>query len=230
VHRLKGLQDLATHPSAVHGIELLGLVAVVAAVVYLLFHLAPSTIVALGVGAEVFSGNWRYMHVPLPLDRLLLTFGFLALAFRGVRNVSPERRLLFSPLHLLMLSLVVYATLSALWAGTLSTSLGLYAILDRLGVIPFLLFTTAPLLFGSERGRRTLLAVLVAVGLYLGFTALLEGVGLTRLTLPSYIHNPTVGIHFGRARGPFVESVADGLSMFMCGVAAAVALTSWRQR
>ena len=67
------------------------------------------------------------------------------------------------------------------------------------------------------------------VGLYLGLTALLETVGPKSLIFPSYIDDPAVGIHYGRARGPFVEAAGNGLSMFFCGVAAALALVQWRR-
>ncbi|HYA69488.1 MAG TPA: O-antigen ligase family protein, partial [Acidimicrobiales bacterium] len=163
-------------------------------------------------------------------DRIVFLIGLTMMVMGGVRRVSPERRLVFSPIHLLLAAVVLYATLSALGAGTLTGSVGFYALLDRLGVIPFALFTLAPLLFGSSRGRNTLLVVLVVVGLYLGVTSFLEGVGLNHFVVPSYITNPAVGIHYGRARGPFVEAVANGLSMFMCAAAALVALTVWRSR
>src|SRR5438093_1302521 len=74
----------------------------------------------------------------------------------------------------------------------------------------------------------TFSAALVALGAYLGLTAVFEGLGLDALIVPRYIADPGAGIHFGRARGPFVEAVADGLALFGCGVAAAVAFTHWR--
>jgi O-antigen ligase len=92
------------------------------------------------------------------------------------------------------------------------------------------MFCLAPLVFGREKQRNFLLAVLVAVGAYIGLVNLFEGVGLRSLVVPSYINDASVGIHFGRARGPFVESVADGLSLFMCAVAAGVGLKVWRRR
>ena len=52
----------------------------------------------------------------------------------------------------------------------------------------------------------------------------------TALVVPSYIANPAVGDHFGRARGPFVEAGAEGLALYACAVAASVAFVLWRQR
>jgi putative inorganic carbon (hco3(-)) transporter len=54
--------------------------------------------------------------------------------------------------------------------------------------------------------------------------------GLTAFVFPKYINNPDVGIHWGRARGPFVEAAADGLSMWICAVAGAMAFKLWRSR
>jgi len=184
--------------------------------------------VLLGVGLalEIFSGNWRYLHIPLGGDRILLVVGLVVLALGGVRVVS-DRRLQFRPLHLVLLATGTYATVSALAAQTFSSSDARFALLDRLGLIPFLMFALAPLVFGTARQRNFLLAVLVATGAYLGVIAFLEGVGLTSLAIPSYIRNPNLGLHFGRARGPFLESAADGLSLYICGVAAAVGFKTW---
>jgi O-antigen ligase len=71
--------------------------------------------------------------------------------------------------------------------------------------------------------------VLIIVGAYIGITNFFEGIGANALVFPKYITDPAVGIHFGRARGPFVESVADGLSLVMCSVAAAIGMTVWRR-
>jgi putative inorganic carbon (hco3(-)) transporter len=60
--------------------------------------------------------------------------------------------------------------------------------------------------------------------------ALLETVGPKSLVFPRYIENPGIGIHFGRARGPFVEAAANGLALIICGVAATIALVRWRNK
>ncbi len=210
--------------------EILGLIIVVAAVGFLFCRLSATTMVAIAIALECFSGDWKYMHIPVPLDRVALILALGLIMFRGWNRVSPGRRLVFSPIHFLLLAIVVYATLSAFGAHTLTTSLGFYALLDRLGVIPFIMFALAPLLFGSSRSRNILLITLVSVGLYLGVIAFFEGVGIHSLVFPGYINNPNVGIHYGRARGPFGEAVENGLCMFICGAAAMVALTTWRSR
>lgn len=181
------------------------------------------------IPANMFSGHARDLHLPIGPDRVLLAAGLLLLvldpyALRGAH-------LRFQPIHAVMLAFVGLAAWSASAVGTLTTSLGFFALLDRLA-IPFLLFALAPVLFGTAARRDLLLRVLVLMGLYLGVVAVLEMVGPARLVFPHYIVDPSVGIHFGRARGPFTEAVADGAVLGFCGFAAAAGAVrlpqSWR--
>jgi O-antigen ligase len=132
--------------------------------------------------------------------------------------------------HLVLAALVAYAGASAVFATTLTRNEPFFALLDYLGIIPFLLFLVAPAAFPTRRERALLLGTLAGTGLYLGVTAILETVGPAWLVFPRYIMDPGVGIHFGRARGPFVEAAGDGLAMIFCGVAAAVAFAGRRHR
>lgn len=227
--RLHQITSLLSHPTAGNLLILLALVATAAGLLVIAGKLSPTTLIALGTGGEIFSGNWKYMHIPVPLDRALLILGLVSLVLGGRRLVA-DRTLELRPIHLLLLVVATWATASALWAGTLTAHAGFFSLLDRLGYVPFLAFCVAPLLFGSGRKRRYLLAVLIVVGAYLGVVAIMEGVGLERFVVPSYIRNPGIGILFGRARGPFVEAAADGIALFMCAVAAAVGIVTWRRR
>jgi putative inorganic carbon (hco3(-)) transporter len=137
------------------------------------------------------------------------------------------RQIIWRPVHAVIAATAVYAALSALAAGTLFQEDGLFAILDRLGLVPFALFTLAPLVFGSRRQRDVLLVTLLVVGTYLGFVAVCQGLDLDWLVWPSYITDPGVGLHPTRARGPFVEAVANGLGLYGCAVAGAVAAYTW---
>jgi O-antigen ligase len=125
--------------------------------------------------------------------------------------------------------LLAYAGVNATLTGTLTGNEPFFGLLDYFGVVPFALFLLAPAAFPGPRERRLLLGTLVGVGIYLGITALLETTGPSGLVFPAYIADPTVGIHFGRARGPFVEAAGNGLALFMCGVACALALALWRR-
>ncbi|MDZ4818892.1 MAG: O-antigen ligase family protein [Planctomycetota bacterium] len=67
--------------------------------------------------------------------------------------------------------------------------------------------------------QRTIL-FLAVFGVYLGLTGLLEVAQQWSLVFPKYIADPKVGLHFGRARGPMVQSVSYGLYLGICIVAA----------
>jgi len=167
----------------------------------------------LALPLAAFSGSWELLGIKIGPDRILFAAGLVLLlldpwAWR-------ERRL--RPLHLIVLATLVWTAVSASASGTLDTSYGFFAFLDRLA-IPFLLMLLAPMVFRTSHRRDLLLRVLVVLGLYLGLTAVLEQLA-PAYVIPRYIVDPAVGIQFGRARGPFVESVADGLVMVACGFA-----------
>ncbi len=67
---------------------------------------------------------------------------------------------------------------------------------------------------------RRLMTGLAVLGLYLGFTAVCETLGLWSLVFPRYIADPDLGLHFGRARGPGLNSVSMGMHLAVCAGAA----------
>jgi O-antigen ligase len=215
------------HPSVV-GVTTLALIgAVVLAFGYLLSRVDVAVILAAGIALELFSGYWSLMGIPIPLDRVVIALAIVVLVLKGARQVS-ARRLVVRPLHIAFLLAATWALVSAIVAGTLTQHLAFYELLDAFGVVPFAIFTLAPIFFGTARQRNILLATLVGVGFYLGLTGLCEGLHLYQFVFPRYIANANLGIQFGRARGPLLESSSDGFCIFVGGVAAAVALSAWR--
>ncbi len=71
--------------------------------------------------------------------------------------------------------------------------------------------------------------VLALFGVYLAVTGLLESIGAWGLVFPRYIADPEVGIHFGRVRGPMVQSARFGVYVIIC-LTAAWMLLMWRKR
>jgi O-antigen ligase len=192
------------------------------------WRVQPAWVLSLGVAATAFSGHWSRLGLP-PIDRLLLFAGFALVVLRaGSEPDLPPLR--WRRIHLLLLAVVGYALVSAFAAHTLSQHVPRFALIDRLGAVPFAAFVVAPSAFATPRQREILIRVLVVLGLYLGITAICEGAKLNGLVWPRYILDPTYGIHQSRARGPFVEAEANGLAMLACGVAAAIALGIWRDR
>ena len=62
----------------------------------------------------------------------------------------------------------------------------------------------------DERHVRRVHGCLAVFGIYLGIISLLEMAKLWSFVFPTYIADPTVGLHFGRARGPLVQAVSFG--------------------
>jgi len=196
--------------------------------VYLLWQVDPAYTLTAGFLLSPFSGNWQYLHFPSGVDpdRILLTFGIVQVLLRAP-HLRRRPQLRWMAAHLAMLLAVGYAAVSAYFAHTLFSKDPLFKLIDSYGVIPFLVFTTAPLAFRTARHRAMLLAALVAMGLYLGLTTVFETVHLNALVFPRYILNPHVGYHYGRGRGPFVDAVANGFALATCAIACVVAHSTW---
>ncbi|WP_375491211.1 O-antigen ligase family protein [uncultured Jatrophihabitans sp.] len=173
------------------------------------------------VVADAFSQQKFGLPIPVSPDRILFAAFFVLLV---VDPRVPWRSWRIHSASWIALAALVWASLSALYAGTLTTKLGAFALLDRLA-IPYLLFVLAPVALSTRRSRVLILQVLCLLGLYLGLTAVFEVVGPHSLVFPSYIMNPHFGISFGRARGPLGGSDADASTMAIC-LFASVALRS----
>ena len=213
---------------------------VLIAAAYLVWNVDPAWTISAALVLTVFAGNWQSMGLPgfpfLP-DRLLLAAGIVMLLIRapGARDRPTFQR---RAIHWVLALAAAYATIDAFASHTLTTNSGFFKLTDRFGVIPFLLFGLAPLIYRTERQRRILLGFMVGLGAYLGLIALFETVGLKGLVVPHYMLNPNLGVGEAnaqgvivtRARGPFMDGISNGAAMFDCAVAAAVALTCWRNR
>jgi putative inorganic carbon (HCO3(-)) transporter len=210
-------------PFEVVVLAMAGTVAAAACVV----SVEPALILTAGLLLSIFSGNWGHIGLHIPLDRVVVAGGVIVTLLRSfvskdIPGLDVRR------VHWLMALLILYGVASSAWSNTLTSHQALFALLDRLGLAPFLIYLVAPAAFATERQRRVLIAGLTLLGAYLGLITLFEAVGARSLVVPPYILNPALGIHAERARGPFLEAGANGLAMFACMVAAAVGLTWWR--
>lgn len=209
---------------------LLGIVlATLAAAAYVVWRVHPAYTLSVALVLSVMAGNWAAVSVPgaFAPDRLLFLGGILSVLLRAppVRN---RPTLSFGAVHWVMVLTLLWVAGSGLAAGTLDERGATFEILERLGLIPFLLFLVAPVAFATEQHRRILLGALVVLGGYLGFTALMETLGLDALVFPSFINDSSIGTHADRARGPFLEAVTNGAGLYAGGVGAAIALFAWR--
>lgn len=211
-----------------------GRIALAGAALVVLFHLArtvdPAWLLTAGILSTMFAGHWADLGLGASLapHRIVLAAGLLSVLLR-----SPPARdrptLSMSRVHLALAVALAYVVISAMFAGTLDVAESQVVLFDQYGLLPFGMFLIAPAAFSTERQRMILLGGLVAAGGYLAVTAMIEQLEVYDLLVPGYIGDPAVGLHFGRARGPFAESAHNGLALFMCTVAAAIALVLWRR-
>jgi putative inorganic carbon (hco3(-)) transporter len=206
-------------------------VVLLPAVAYLARAVDPAAVLTLGVVLTPFAGNWQQLGIPgiLAPDRLLISGTIVLVVLRaatGRGEPLPRPRLV----HLVLTLAVLWAVVSALVSHTLFQRAPLLKIVEAYGVFPFLIFYLAPVIYNTPRKRQWLLGALVALGAYLGLTVLFEMAGPHALVWPKYIIDPSYGIHNGRGRGPFADAVANGFGLYVCALAASIAVTQWRGR
>ena len=208
-------------------------VAIVAAVSFavIVWLVDPAYTLCATIFLTPFAGHWPQLGVPGPLspDRLLCVGAILAVLLRAP-PIADRPRLRITLAHWLLALAVLYALVSAYVAGTLTQNGPFLKLVDAFGIMPFLIFLVAPLAFRTAHQRRVLLGTLVALGGYLGFTVLFEMIPFDALVWPKYILDTGYGYHPGRGRGPFVDAVANGLALFTCAIACAIAVATWRTR
>ncbi len=202
--------------------------AVIVAIAYLAWHTEPAWLMTAAIIGSTFNSNWGEFGVPggLAPDRLILLAAILGLLLRSPAALDRPRFHL-EPVHALLAATLIWAIGSAIAAQTLSRPDTFFFLLDRLAV-PFAVFALAPLAFRTPRHRAGFLAALVVFGGYLGLTAVFETFGPTALVVPHFIHD--TGFQSERAQGPFLESTVNGVALYACAVASAIAIATWRIR
>lgn len=220
-------------PARLHGHWLILTPALLLAgvlVVRRLWELPPAATMCAAIVLTIFSGAWHQIGLGgLPLDRVLFAVVLLQFLLRAP-GVARVPRLQLRNVHLLMCLAVMYVLASAVASGTLGDETGYLSLLDQFGLVPFVVFLLAPAIFAGERERALLLATLVGLGAYLGFTAIFESLGPHALVFPHYIVQVDSELPGERAGGPFQSSVSEGFATFACAVAAAIAYAQWRGR
>jgi putative inorganic carbon (HCO3(-)) transporter len=93
-------------------------------------------------------------------------------------------------------------------------------------LVPFALFHLACLVFTDERSRRHFEIFCLVVLAYLVFVSVASLLGANYLIYPKYILDEGLGIHADRARGPFLQAVANGVTLNLLGL---MALDCWRR-
>lgn len=80
-------------------------------------------------------------------------------------------------------------------------------------VFPFIVFMLLIQAIHTDRDIHWLLAFFFGLGLYLTLLGWAERFELWQLVWPRFVADPTIGIHWGRVRGPFLASPIMGLAL-----------------
>jgi putative inorganic carbon (HCO3(-)) transporter len=123
-----------------------------------------------------------------------------------------------------LLAMLVLAT-----AGLLSQPFEpeAWSVLAAKWAIPFALYHIAGSVFQDSASLRKLEIFLLCILAYLILIALLFLFDAKSWIVPSFIVDDGLGIHADRARGPFLQAVANGLALNLLGL---VALDAYRRR
>lgn len=148
-----------------------------------------------------------------------IAFGILVF-FVALRTMALREKIpFFAGLSLPMLGLMTLAMLRALREPF---DAQVWSIIASKFIVPFALFHIAVLVFRGAPQRRHFETFLVVVLAYLVFTAIAFLADARSLIFPHFILNESLGFHPDRARGPFLQAVANGVSLNLLGILAFV--------
>jgi O-antigen ligase len=146
-------------------------------------------------------------------DRII--FGILVF-FVALRTMALRDKLpFFAGLSLPMLGLMALAVLRALREPFDAQA---WSIIASKFIVPFALFHLAVLVFRNASQRRHFEVFVVLTLAYLVFIAIAFLVDARSLIFPRFILDESLGFHTDRARGPFLQAVANGVSLNLLGI------------
>jgi O-antigen ligase len=156
----------------------------------------------------------------LPIDRIAF---FALLLLLGFRLCMQRETLRTYPASWPLLGL----TLIALW-GAVSQPYDsqTWSVFAAKWVVPCVFFHIGGLVFRDRGSLRKLETFLLIVLAYLTAISTLSLFDANHLIFPRFIADEGIGIHADRARGPFLQAVANGLCLNILGL---VALDSFRR-
>ncbi|HEX4000461.1 MAG TPA: FkbM family methyltransferase [Pirellulales bacterium] len=214
--------------------ELLELIAAAAISVWLVYFALRGSLVAGCLGfclATCCLGYpfWQSSIGPLPLtiDRLVIVLlAGVYVAQRALGRTDPKPLAFADKLLLIFLTVLTVSCFTHRWRDLPPTEV---SPLWRLMVgywFPALIYWVVRQSRLGARQIGTAHGMLAFFGLYLAATGLLEAAHQWAFVFPRYIADPTVGLHYGRARGPMVQAVSYGLCLGITMLAGFV----WRYR
>jgi O-antigen ligase len=156
------------------------------------------------------------------IDRIALG----AIVFVWLTRCAVLRETLFinKPIAWPLLAMFVLATASLLSQPFVAEA---WSVLAAKWAVPFALYQIAGSVFEDSASLRKLEIFLLCVLAYLILIALLFLFDAKSWIIPSFIVDDAIGIHADRARGPFLQAVANGLALNLLGL---IALDAYRRR
>jgi len=146
-------------------------------------------------------------------DRIAFAILVFSVALRAA--AIGEKLPFFAGISLPMLSLTGLAVLRALREPF---DAQLWSIIASKYIVPFALFHIATVIFRGEPERRHFAVFVVLALAYLTFISIAFLADARSVIFPRFILDESLGFHPDRARGPFLQAVANGVSLNILGI------------
>jgi O-antigen ligase len=157
---------------------------------------------------------------PLAPDRALLfvLIGLYVLR-RATQGIVPVARDRLDYVGLALLGWLALSLATTSFTPLFGTEQPVWRLLSGY-LLPLVLYWIARNVFNPEQDTEMLLRLMVIFGVYLALTGICERLHLWALVYPTFVRDPSVGVHFGRARGPLLASHSLGMWLTLCALAA----------
>jgi len=180
---------------------------------------APDLVFLAAVGLMLFhSPDFNFYSIDRIAFGLLIFVVFLRVCVLRL-PLQVEKRVTFP-----MLALVGLAFTGALTQPFDAETWSLFA---AKWFVPFALYHVAVIVFEDSAALRKFEWFALVVLVYLSCIAICFMVGAKDLVFPRFILDEGLGIHADRARGPFLQAVANGVALNLLGL---IVLDSFRRR
>lgn len=157
-------------------------------------------------------------HPEVPLCAInRIAFAILVLAFTA-RILLLRDRLFVGDRALLPMLALTLLTLTGIVGRPFDKEA--WSLLGTKYAVPFAMFYIATKIFTTEKRFRQFEMFAICVLAYLSFIAIAFLLDARSLIFPKYILDANLGYHADRARGPFLQAVANGMSLNLLGLLA----------
>ncbi|MFT4225577.1 O-antigen ligase family protein [Micropruina sp.] len=169
-----------------------------------------------GLVLTVFNGHTEDLGIPVPLDRALLALAVLLWLLDPARE-----RLRMRAFYAVAAATILWTTLSWMSTWPITDTSTAFALLDRI-IVPLAMFPLGAAIFATSHRRELLLRTMALIATYVGFSGLMQYLGVQSLLFPRYL---VAGISQGansRPGGPWLAPEPLGmvsvLAIFMAGL------------